>query len=222
LAFIATVTLIHEEPRTAAAIKARKAEGGWRAIPDKRPIVAMLLTNVLLMAANMTLEPIITIYVRELEPVGSQITVIAGLVMSASALGIVLSAPRLGKLADRIGHWPVINACLAISALLLIPQAFVAQGWQLIVLRFLMGLSLGGLSPCIASVIRHNVPESIVGTILGYSTSAQFVGLVVGPILGGVVGAHLGLSAVFIATAGLLGIGALYNQYVRLTMRRRG
>jgi MFS family permease len=43
-----------------------------------------------------------------------------------------------------------------------------------------MGLSLGGLLPCIASVIRHNVPERVAGNMLGYSTSAQYTGQVAG------------------------------------------
>ena len=79
--------------------------------------------------------------------------------MSAAALGSILSASWLGNLADRIGHWTVIIGCLLVCAGLLVPQAFVTAGWQLIVLRFLMGLSLGGLLPCVATVIRHNVPE---------------------------------------------------------------
>ena len=34
-----------------------KSRGGWEQIPDKRPIVAMLATGVLLMVANMSIEP---------------------------------------------------------------------------------------------------------------------------------------------------------------------
>ncbi len=100
----------------------------------------------------------------------------AGIVMSAAALGSILSASRLGKLADRIGHWPVIAGALAVAGLLLIPQAFVTSSWQLIVLRFLMGVALGGLLPCISAVIRHSVPDSAAGSILGLSVSSQYVG----------------------------------------------
>jgi MFS family permease len=131
--------------------------------------------------------------------------------MSAGALGSILSSSQLGKLADRIGHWTVIIICLAISAVLLIPQAFVINGWQLIVLRFLMGLALGGLLPCIASVIRHNVPETIAGSILGYSISAQYVGQVIGPLGGGFVGGHIGMRAVFLGTSALMAAGAIGN-----------
>ena len=56
----------------------------------------------------------------------------AGLVMAASAIGSVLAAPRLGRLADRIGHWNLIIGCLMACGVLLIPQAFVTESWQLI------------------------------------------------------------------------------------------
>jgi len=149
----------------------------------------------------------------------SQVTVVAGLVMSAAALGSILSASRLGRLADRIGHWTVIIGCLLTSAVLLIPQAFVTAGWQLVGLRFLMGLSLGGLLPCIASVIRHSVPERVVGSMLGYSTSSQYAGQVVGPLAGGFLGGHFGMRAVFLGTAVLMAAGAAYN---RLSKPRAG
>jgi MFS family permease len=207
--FLGTTFLIREErrPRKAGSGKSR---GSWSQIPDKGPIVAMLATGMLLMLANMSIEPIITVYVAQLvEP--SRVTFVAGLVMSAAALGAILSSSYLGRLADRVGHWAVIIGCLAASALLLIPQAFVVSGWQLIALRFLMGLALGGLLPCIASVIRHNVPESIAGGILGYSVSSQYTGQVVGPLAGGFVGGHIGMRAVFIGTSVLMAVGAIAN-----------
>lgn len=214
LAFLATTFLIKEE-KSAARKQAAKASGGWKSIPDKGPVVAMLATGLLLMLANMSIEPIITVYVAQLVPDQRQVTMVAGIVMSAAALGSILSASRLGKLADRIGHWPVIAGALAIAGLLLIPQAFVTASWQLIGLRFLMGVALGGLLPCIAAVIRHNVPDSAAGSILGLSTSSQFVGQVVGPILGGFVGGHIGMPAVFLGTCVLLLAGAAFAWLVR-------
>jgi MFS family permease len=207
--FLATVCLIKEDrpaPKPAAERKASAA-----AIPNKRPLIAMLLTGLMLMVANMSIEPIITVYVAPLVHNPTRVTFVSGLVMAAAALGSILSASRLGRLADRIGHWNVIIAALAVSALLLIPQAFVTSAPQLIALRFLMGLSLGGLLPCVASVIRHNAPDNIAGRILGYSTSAQYAGQVAGPLLGGFVGGQLGLRPVFLATAALLAATAVYN-----------
>jgi MFS family permease len=213
LAFLATTFLIKEEKRSASTKKAA-AEARWSQIPDKRPVVAMLAVGTLLTFANMSIEPIITLYVGQLvEP--SRITFVSGLTMSAAALGAILSAARLGKLADRIGHWPVVIITLAISALLLIPQAFVTAGWQLVVLRFLMGLALGGLMPCVTSIIRHNVPDAVAGRVLGYATSSTYFGQVAGPVLGGFVGGHIGMRAVFLGTAVLMGVGAAYAWLAR-------
>jgi MFS family permease len=213
LAFLATTFLIKEEKRSASTKKAA-AEARWSQIPDKRPVVAMLAVGTLLTFANMSIEPIITLYVGQLvEP--SRITFVSGLTMSAAALGAILSAARLGKLADRIGHWPVVIITLAISALLLIPQAFVTAGWQLVVLRFLMGLALGGLMPCVTSIIRHNVPDAVAGRVLGYATSSTYFGQVAGPVLGGFVGGHIGMRAVFLGTAVLMGLGAAYAWLAR-------
>ncbi|WP_428536547.1 MFS transporter [Rhodopila sp.] len=210
VAFLATTFLIREEPRPRRSKQASR-QGGWASVPDKGPVVAMLITGMLLMLANMSIEPIITVYVSQLVRDPAQVTIVAGFVMAAAALGSILSASRLGKLADRMGHWAVIIGCLLVCAALLIPQAFVTAGWQLIALRFLMGLSLGGLLPCVATVIRHNVPEQSAGSVLGLSTSSQYVGQVAGPLAGGFVGGHFGMRAVFLGTSVLMAAGALYG-----------
>jgi len=214
ITFLATTFLIREEKRPQRK-KAAKESAGWSAVPDKRPVLAMIVTGLLLMIAIMSIEPIITVYVAQLVADAGKVTMISGLTMSAAALGSIVSASQLGKLADRIGHWTVITGCLAVSAVLLVPQAFVTASWQLVFLRFLMGLALGGLLPCIAAVIRHNVPDRIAGNILGISTSSQYAGQVIGPLAGGFVGGHIGMRAVFIGTAVLMAGGAVYNWLAR-------
>lgn len=217
LNFIATTTLIREKRVTPAA-KGRAAGGSGLASPGNSKLVfSMLVTAAVLMIANMSIEPIITIYVQQLKVSVADITLFAGIAMSAAALGSIISASRLGKIADRIGPLKVVIACLAVSGLLLIPQAFVTGIWELVILRFLMGLSLGGLLPCVATLIRHNVAEGSVGRMLGYSTSSQYAGQVLGPLLGGFVGGRLGMSYVFLATSVLLIISAACNALLSFT-----
>jgi MFS family permease len=206
ITFLATTFLLKEEVRPSAASRA-VSRAGWSAIPDKRPVIAMLATGALLMIANMSIEPIITLYVAQLVD-AARVTLISGITMSAAALGSVLSASRLGRLADRIGHTRVITGALLAAALLLLPQAYVTNEWQLVGLRFLMGVALGGLLPCITSVIRHNVPEGGVGRALGLATSTQYLGQVLGPVMGGFVGGQIGMRAVFLGTSVLMAGGA--------------
>ncbi|TWB36354.1 MFS transporter [Nitrospirillum viridazoti] len=215
LTFIATATLIREEPRARAA-GPHPTGSPWRQIPDRRPVYAMLLTACMLMVANMSIEPIITVYVGQIAAPGSDVAFLSGLVMAGGALASMLAAPRVGRLTDRLGPRTVVIACLAATGLLMIPQAFVTHTWQLVALRFFMGLTLAGLLPAITTLIRHAVPDRVAGAILGYSTSAQFAGQVAGPLLGGFIGGHVGMRAVFFVTAILLFASAALNARLKI------
>ena len=222
VAFVATWVLIREDVRVRRPPGAGRRAGAWAAIPDKRPVLAMLGTATLVMIANMSIEPIITVYVGQFVS-GPRLTLVAGAVMATSALGSILAAARLGRLADRIGAWNVVILCLGATALTLLPQALVTNAWQLLALRLLMGMSLAGLMPSVNSLIRHNVPDTVAGTMLGYAVSAQFAGQVIGPVAGGFVGAHLGIRMVFVATTSLMLLGAAANWVLfRASRARRG
>src|SRR5262249_54105435 len=109
------------------------------------------------------------------------------------------------------GSWNVIIGCLAVTGLVMIPQAFVTQWWQLALLRGLMGMTIAGLLPSIAKMVRHLVDDNHSGKTLGYLQSAQFSGQVIGPL----VGAHAGLHQVFFVTGTLLALCAALNYGMR-------
>jgi MFS family permease len=88
-----------------------------------------------------------------------------------------------------------------------------------VTLRFLMGLALAGLLPAITALIRRHAPDQAIGRILGFSQSAQYIGQIVGPMLGAFVAAHLGMRAVFFATALVLMAGAAGNEALRRAVR---
>ena len=220
LAFVATCFLVREDRSQYRKRDRMAMRGAWSAITDKPWVFALLGTAMLLLFANMSIEPIITLYVAGL--VGhEQAVFFAGLVMSITAVGAIITASRLGKLTDRIGPAKVIVACLSICGLLLIPQAFVTQGWQLLVLRFLMGMTLAGLMPAINAGLRLAVPTQTIGLVLGYSISAQYAGQVIGPLAGGFVAGHFGMPAVFLFTTAVLLTAAAVNWGIGRRLARR-
>ncbi|EQG76788.1 major facilitator family transporter [Clostridioides difficile DA00165] len=79
------------------------------------------------------------------------------------------------------------------AGIIFIPQAFVKTAWQLMLLRFLLGLSVAGLNPSVNSLLA---PEEYVGKIFGYNASAQYIGCSSGAFLGGQISAHLGIRTV--------------------------
>lgn len=179
-------------------------------------VATILVTAMMVLLANMSIEPIITVYIGSLNVHADHLARIAGVVMACSALGSILTAARLGALADRIGSWNVIIGCLVLTGLVMVPQAFVTEWWQLAGLRVLMGMTLAGLLPAIAKLARQSVDESRTGQMLGYLQSAQFSGQVIGPVIGGQIGVLFGLHSVFFVTGALLVICAGLAQWARM------
>lgn len=221
VAFLLTAFCITETPTKPKADVQKHGQSSWSLVPNPPIIVAMVSTTLIFIIGNISIEPIITIYVQQLGTPGSRIEMVAGIVMASSALASIAAAPRIGYLADRVGHWNVIIVSLFLASALLIPQEFITSSWQLIGLRFLMGLVLAGILPCVSAMIRINVPDEIAGGILGYSTSAQFMGLVLGPMLGGIVGGHMGIRSVFFFTSSLMLFAASLNLIVKLRYSTR-
>jgi DHA1 family multidrug resistance protein-like MFS transporter len=194
---------------------------GHSSQPSRRAImVALLATAMMVLLANMSIEPIITVYISQLGVPHERLATIAGVVMACSAFGSMLTAAKLGALADRIGAWNVIIGCLIATALAMLPQAWVTQWWQLAALRGVMGMAIAGLLPSVAKLVRHSVKDNQSGKMLGYLQSAQFSGQVIGPVLGGQIGVHFGLHWVFFVTSFSLLACAALNQWAKTANSR--
>jgi DHA1 family multidrug resistance protein-like MFS transporter len=216
VAAVATLLIVREDfDRAVDAGSRLAAKASPRVSANRAVIPVLLVTAMMVLLANMSIEPIITVYIGQLGVPHERLARVAGIVMAASAFGSMLTAPRLGALADKVGGWNVIVGCLIATALVMLPQAFVTHWWQLALLRGLMGMTVAGLLPSIAKLVRQSVDESQSGTTLGYLQSAQFSGQVVGPLIGGQIGAHIGLQPVFFVTGALLVMCAGLNLWVR-------
>lgn len=211
VAFLATATLLVEQPRPAHDRGSRPA-----AVPLERrgTIVLLLAIGSMAMFATTAIEPILTLVVGGLDASSEHLSGLAGVVFTATALGSILSAPQLGRLADRHGHQVVIVGSLTTAALLALLQAQVSDLWQLVVLRFLMGVALGGLLPSVTAAVRALVPQQRIGRVLGLGVSAQYAGQVLGPLAGGLVAAHASPISVFTMTAVVLAVVALLSVVV--------
>ncbi|MFT8392307.1 MAG: multidrug efflux MFS transporter [Sporolactobacillus sp.] len=171
-------------------------------------IVSMFMTTFMVQLANMSIQPIITVYVHLLDPGTKNLALIAGIVVAASGLASVMAAPYLGKLSDRIGPRKVLTVTLLFTGVVFIPQAFVTNPWQLTILRFVLGLATAGILPSINSIVKKMAPAAITGRLFGYNQSFQFLGTLGGSLLGSHLAAAEGISFVFFTTSCLLFINA--------------
>ncbi|NOW07899.1 multidrug efflux MFS transporter [Clostridium beijerinckii] len=182
----------------------------WSTVPEKSLTITMFITFLILAIALYSVEPIVTIYVKQLSNNSSHIALLAGITFSASGLANIIAAPRLGKLSDKIGAHKVMLACLIGAVIIFIPQAFVQNTWQLMGLRFLLGLASAGLNPSVNIILKKITPSSLTGRVFGFNMSAGYLGVFGGSVLGGQTAGILGMQYVFFITSALLLINAIW------------
>nr|WP_330404792.1 MFS transporter [Clostridioides difficile] len=85
---------------------------------------------------------------------------------SASGLANLLAAQKPGKMSDKIGPQKVLLISLLWAGIIFIPQAFVKTAWQLMLLRFLLGLSVAGLNPSVNSLLKKLHQKNMWGKYL--------------------------------------------------------
>ncbi len=179
----------------------------------KKPklVLSLFVTTLIIQVATGSIAPILTLYVRELAGSISNIAFISGMIASVPGVAALLSAPRLGKLGDRIGPEKILITALIFSVLLLIPMSYVQTPLQLGILRFLLGAADGALLPAVQTLLVYNSSNQIAGRIFSYNQSFRDIGNVTGPLMGAAISANYGFRAVFLVTASVVLFNAIYS-----------
>ncbi|ANI28803.1 multidrug transporter [Yersinia entomophaga] len=189
-----------------------------QSLKNPKLVLSLFVTTMIIQVATGSIAPILTLYVRELAGDIHNLAFVSGMIASVPGVAALISAPRLGKLGDKIGPERILIAMLALSVLLLIPMALVQTPWQLAVLRFLLGATDGALLPAVQTLLIYNCTNQVAGRIFSYNQSFRDVGNVSGPLLGAAVSASYGFRAVFCATAVVVLSNAFYSYWC---LRRR-
>jgi MFS family permease len=131
-----------------------------------------------------------------------------GLVLGAAAIGGLIGAAVTGRLAERIGvGWAYVAGCALFTApLMLVP---LAGGPRLLVLttlfvaEFVSGFGVMVLDISIGSIAAAVVPDELRSRVSGAFQAVNYGTRPVGALLGGALGALIGLRpALWIASAG--------------------
>ncbi|MGQ9567077.1 MAG: MFS transporter [Anaerolineae bacterium] len=226
LLFIAGVSvhlLVHEvfqpQPRAAGG-----QGGGWKASVGslwKPALVSMLLVRALSRIGLRTVDPMLPLFVQELQKGGAGVASATGVVVGAAAAAGAIGAVLWGRVGDRLGHRRVLAACIGLSALLYLPQFFAQNVGQILVLQVLTGLVNGGLLTSITSLLAQISPEGREGLVYGLDSSATSVANFLGPMLGAGAVAWWGVRSIFLAAAGAMGASAAFVLWLLARSNRR-
>ena len=154
-------------------------------------------------ATTNAITPMISLLVRELDPGSKNLVIITGFVSSAPGLATILMAGLVGALIDRLGALRSMIIFLISAIICLVLTSFVQNVWELIILRFILGVSDAALIPSIQVLTVQNVPNSIFGRIFSYNQSAQAFGNVLGPMFAAGIATGFGYKSIFLFSATL-------------------
>ena len=132
---------------------------------------------------------------------------------SVGGLGISLSAyfsarllfqTPIGILSDKIGKRNMVAAGLCLTALMLLGMAHVTSVPQLFALMFVAGITSAAVNvPALASGADLASP-GMIGQQMSLFPMASAIGMVVGPMLGGIFATQFGFASPFYICAGMM------------------
>lgn len=167
-------------------------------------VMAMAVVLFMNMFSILTVEPILARYLRVLSAPEDWVALLSGLVFSITGIATIIVAPLVGRLSDRIGSRRLLAIALGGASVMYVLQGFATAAWQMVALRFVLGLFTGGLMPAANGLIARTVPREMQGRVFGLTSSAIFIGNTLGPLVGGAVASTFGLRSVFPVTGVLL------------------
>ena len=127
----------------------------------------------------------------------------SSMVLSVSTGALAVSLVASSALSERLGRKPLMVAAMAISALLTILCAFAHSYPQLLMMRALLGIALGGMPAIAMAYLGEEIEPASLGLSMGLYISGSAFGGMAGRVITSVLSDHfswrLALGAVGVA-----------------------
>ncbi|KRM10170.1 major facilitator superfamily protein [Paucilactobacillus suebicus DSM 5007 = KCTC 3549] len=184
--------------------KNQKDQSAFAGVKQIHVVWAMIISSMLIQAATNSINPIISLFVKELMHNSGNIAFASGIVAAMPGIATLISAPRLGALGDHIGPQKVLIAGLLLSGIAFLPMFFTTTVIMLCGLRFVVGIADAALLPVTQTVMTLDTPTEAISRIFSYNQSFQAIGSVIGPMLASAVAGILDYRYVFLMTTVLV------------------
>lgn len=219
VSFLVTFFLIKEGGRPVISKSERlSGKAVFASLPYPGLMISLFVTTMVIQLCNGSVGPILALFIKSMEPESTNIAFLSGMIAAVPGVSALISAPRLGKLGDRIGTARILMATLIFAVVLFFAMSFVTSPLQLGVLRFLLGFADGAMLPAVQTLLVKYSSDQVTGRIFGYNQSFMYLGNVAGPLIGASVSAMAGFRWVFAATAIVVLINIIQ---LAIALRRR-
>lgn len=198
------VRFMVNEPAPSIVTKRGSIIDDFKLALDNKRLLEMLVLLFLVQVATIMLQPIITLYVAELQGTFEGAMLTAGIVYSLAGVAGAVAAPLWGRLGQRKGFLRVLVAAFLGAGVFTSAQYLAPEIYSFGLLQFLLGLFVVGAYPAINTIAVTSTDVSFQGRIFGLTTTANQLGSMTGPLMGGFISAWMGIRPVFLISGSLL------------------
>ena len=169
----------------------------------RRNHLAATFSAALIGAGFMLVMPFLPIYVAQLGVESrAAVAVWSGLILGISPLITSLVGPLWGKLADRFGLRIMAIRVSLVLAVIWFLMGLARNVEELLFLRILSGI-FGGFGTVSVALVAHSAPKDRISRAIGGLQATQTFSMALGPFLGGVLAAWIGIRNTFFVTAAM-------------------
>ena len=206
------VILLVKEERIGMSKGRSSVFEAFKIAATNRSFSLILLLTAVVSISVMTIEPVISLYVVEIGGVADDASLLAGIVFSLVGIAGIIFAPLWGRLADKFGFRFVLIVGLLGGAIGNLLQIIFHDIWGFAIVRFVYGAFFCAVIPALNGMLVRNTPSDFRGRAFGLNNTASQLGSMIGPGIGGAIGAAFTIQGIFAAT-GVLLMGAVIIAY---------
>lgn len=177
--------------------------------PDKKIFTTLFFSILAAVMGVGIVVPLLPVYAHDLGASGVYI----GLIFGAFSLSRTFLLPYFGRLSDQKGRKPLIVTGLFAYALVSIAFIFSETVETLILLRFLQGIASAMIMPVSLAYVGDITPVGREGFSMGLFNMSVFIGLSIGPLMGGVIKDRFSLQGAFACMGVLAFLGFLLSLF---------
>jgi MFS transporter, DHA1 family, multidrug resistance protein len=179
-----------------------------------RSILAKLSLLFVFQLSLNALQPIITLHIVELKGQLESAVLSSGLIFSLVGVAGIIASPLWGQAGPKWGARRILQICMLSAGSVIFIQFFVHTIWLFALIQFIFGLFMAGIVPTVNTMIVKSTSANASGRSFGLTASANQLGGMMGPIIGGVVGLCFGNQWVFVAIGIVLVATGLLVRYI--------
>jgi len=158
-----------------------------RLVSQNKILIIMILLLFFFQFSIRAVTPIFSLFVETMVTNPNTVSSISGFLFAMTGLTSALSAIIMSKFFEKNPSFTILFIGFLGAGIIFISQGFITNVIQLGFLRLCLGIFYGAIIPIANTIISLSISSQNRGKVFGISSSFNFLGKILGPIMGSLI-----------------------------------